>query len=84
MGIFPEGTRSTDGRPGRPRSGMAFLAGKTGAQVVPARCVNTDRFARLAPIEVRFGAPMRFGGDPSDRAACLDFGQKVLDRIFTL
>ena len=82
--LFPEGTRSKDGKPGRPKAGVGFLAGLTGAQVVPTRSVNTDRFPKPAGLEVRFGAPLRFEGDAGDRAQCLSFGQKVMDRIFAL
>src|SRR5206468_1869693 len=82
--IFPEGTRSKDGRPGRPKAGVGFLAGHTRALVIPAHLVNTDKFPMPAAMEVRFGEGVRFDGDPADRKACLDFGQKVLDRIFAL
>ncbi len=84
MQIFPEGTRSKDGRPGAPKAGLGFLAGRTGAAVVPARVVNTDKYLRLARLEVRFGEAMRFEGDPADREACLAFGRRVMDRIFSL
>jgi 1-acyl-sn-glycerol-3-phosphate acyltransferase len=84
MQIFPEGTRSKDGRPGSPKAGLGFMAGRTGAQVVPARVINTNRFLSLARLEVRFGPAMRFEGDPGDREACVAFGRAVMDRIFSL
>jgi len=82
--LFPEGTRSKDGRPGRPRGGVGFLAGKSGAPVIPTRVVNTDRFLSLRALEVRFGEPLRFSGDPADRAQCQAFAQLVMERIFSL
>ncbi len=84
LAIFPEGTRSKDGRPGRPKAGVGFLAGKTRVQVVPARVVNTERFLRFQRLEVRFGPPFRFSGDPSDRGQCREFAHLVMDRIFSL
>ena len=84
MQIFPEGTRSKDGKPGPAKAGLGFLAGKTGAQVVPARLINTDRILSLSRLEVRFGEPLRFDGDAGDRAQCLVFGQRVMERIFAL
>ena len=60
--LFPEGTRSRTGAPGRPKPGIAFLAHKTGVPVVPARVFNTEGFPRFAPLRIRFGAPMRFEG----------------------
>ena len=82
--IFPEGTRSKDGRPLRPRGGVGFLAGKTGVPVVPVRVVNTDRFLRLSRLEVRFGPPLRFSGDPADREQCQAFAHLVMDTVFSL
>ena len=35
LGIFPEGTRSKDGQPLRPKSGIALIAGETGADLLP-------------------------------------------------
>jgi len=82
--IFPEGTRSQDGRPGRPKGGVGYLAGKSGAPVVPARVVNTDRLLSLRPIEVRFGDALRFSGDPTDREQCQAFARLVMDTVFSL
>lgn len=82
--VFPEGTRSKDGRPGRPRGGVGFLAGKSGAPVVPARVVNTDRFLAFQPLTVRFGEPLRFPGDPADRGQCQAFAELVMERVFSL
>ena len=43
MGIFPEGTRSRDGRLMRFKSGAALIAARTGAAVLP---VGIDRRAK--------------------------------------
>jgi 1-acyl-sn-glycerol-3-phosphate acyltransferase len=72
FGIYPEGTRSLDGRLYRGRTGVAWLALTTGATVVPVALTGTDRLqpvgARLPRphrVTVRFGAPLRFTGDPA-------------------
>lgn len=41
--IFPEGTRSTDGRPLPPKPGVGLLASRTGVPVLPAFLHGTDR-----------------------------------------
>lgn len=82
--MFPEGTRSKDGKRGKAKAGVAFLAGSTGAPVVPAHVLNTGHFPPKAPVEVRFGEPLRFAGDPHDRKSCLEFAESVLDRVFKL
>ncbi|MDL4774562.1 MULTISPECIES: lysophospholipid acyltransferase family protein [Thermomonosporaceae] len=65
--IHPEGTRSPDGRLYRGRTGVARLALRTGAPVVPAAIEGTDRVqppGRTVPrpgrLSVRIGAPMDF------------------------
>lgn len=67
FGIYPEGTRSPDGRLYRGRLGVARLALKTGAPVIPVGLVGTDavqpigqRVPRIGPVTVRFGAPLEF------------------------
>lgn len=84
LGLFPEGTRSKTGAIGRPKAGVGFLARETGAPVVPARLLNTDKLFRFYPLEVRFGSPITFEGGAGDRAQCQDFAQKVMDRIAVL
>jgi len=59
MGIFPEGTRNMK-RDIKPQMGVALLASRTGAAVVPAHVSGTARVRRLARIGVAFGEPLRF------------------------
>ena len=65
FGVYPEGTRSRDGRLYRGRTGIGWLALTSGAQVVPVGLTGTDRvqpvgarLPRVAPVRVRFGAPI--------------------------
>lgn len=56
MGIFPEGTRSKDGRMLRFKSGAALIAARTGVDVVPC---GIDRRSRLfRRVAITFGAPI--------------------------
>ena len=69
--VFPEGSRSRDGRLYRGRSGAAFMALETGATVVPVGLIGINRAivdpatGKPAPPEIRVGAPI----DLSDLAA---------------
>lgn len=66
IGIFPEGTRSRDGLLHRGHPGVAHLALRSGAPIVPVGIVGTDvaqppgaRFPRRrAAVTIRFGAPI--------------------------
>jgi 1-acyl-sn-glycerol-3-phosphate acyltransferase len=67
FGIYPEGTRSLDGRLHRGHTGVAQLTLTTGAPVVPLGIVGTDemmpkgvRVPRRKPVTVRFGKPLDF------------------------
>ncbi len=79
FGIYPEGTRSLDGRLYRGRTGVAHLALTSGAPIVPVGLVGTEKLQpvgakvpRLARVTVRFGTPIRVGsrfdGMPSGAA----------------
>jgi 1-acyl-sn-glycerol-3-phosphate acyltransferase len=65
--IYPEGTRSLDGRLHRGHTGVAALALATGAKVVPVALIGTEnlqpagkRIPRLAKIGITFGKPLDF------------------------
>ncbi|OLF13857.1 1-acyl-sn-glycerol-3-phosphate acyltransferase [Actinophytocola xinjiangensis] len=65
--IYPEGTRSLDGRLYRGHTGVAVLAFSTGAPVVPVALTGTEKLMprggkipRPARISVRFGQPLDF------------------------
>jgi len=79
FGIYPEGTRSRDGRLYRGRTGVAQLALTSGAPIVPVGLIDTARLQpvgsnrpRLIRITVRFGEPIdvrgRYDGVPPGRA----------------
>ena len=87
FGIYPEGTRSRDGRLYRGRTGMAELVLRTGAPVVPVGLRGTQdlqpvgaRLPRLVRVEVSFGEPLRLAGEyaglPSGRAR-----REITDRV---
>jgi 1-acyl-sn-glycerol-3-phosphate acyltransferase len=68
LGIFPEGTRSPDGRLHKFRTGIARIAIRSGAPVIPVGLVGTrevqppgSRRWHRAPVEIHFGAPRSFG-----------------------
>ena len=78
LGIYPEGTRSPDGRLYRGKTGVARMALESGAVVIPCAMVNTDviqpagrLFPKLRPRPgVRFGKALdfsRYEGMSGDR-----------------
>jgi 1-acyl-sn-glycerol-3-phosphate acyltransferase len=69
FGLYPEGTRSRDGRLYRGRTGVAHLALTAGVPVVPVGITGTERLQpvgarlpRIVPITVRFGTAIEVAG----------------------
>ncbi len=56
--IFPEGTRSKDGKIGRAKSGVAFIASKCGVPVYPVGISFKSKLHFRSKITVRFGKPI--------------------------
>ena len=79
FGIYPEGTRSRDGRLYRGRTGVAWLAMTSGCPIVPVALKGTEhiqpsgsRVPRVRKVSVQFGEPIevgeRFDAVPTGRA----------------
>ncbi len=67
FGIYPEGTRSPDGRLYRGRPGVGWLALRSHLPVIPVAMIGTRRVLppghvvpRPGRIDVRIGAPLKF------------------------
>lgn len=67
LGMYPEGTRSPDGRLYKGKTGLARLALHTGVPVIPVAMIGTDvvnppgtNMLRFGRVTVRFGKPMDF------------------------
>jgi 1-acyl-sn-glycerol-3-phosphate acyltransferase len=67
FGIYPEGTRSPDGRLYRGRTGIGWLALNSGVPVIPVAMIGTDRVLppghtvpKLNRIQVKIGSPLTF------------------------
>jgi len=74
--MFPEGTRRKKGLrkkyEARAHTGAARIAIEAGVPLVPAGIVGTDRLARLGPLRVAYGEPVRLddlGTDDLKRAS---------------
>lgn len=67
MGMYPEGTRSPDGRLFKGKTGLARIAMETGVPVIPVAMINTEKLnppgttiPRPARITVKIGEPLDF------------------------
>ncbi|GAA2671745.1 lysophospholipid acyltransferase family protein [Streptomyces aculeolatus] len=92
--IYPEGTRSPDGRLYRARTGVARLTLMTGAPVVPFAMVGTEKIQpggsgrpRIARFTVRFGEPLdfsRYEGMDRDRYVLRAVADEVMSDVMRL
>ena len=95
LGIYPEGTRSPDGRLHRGKTGVARLALESRVPVVPCAMVGTFEFQPTGTIRpnmrirpgVRFGKPLdfsRYYGMESDRAVLRTVTDEIMRQIGSL
>jgi 1-acyl-sn-glycerol-3-phosphate acyltransferase len=88
--IYPEGTRSPDGKLYRGRTGVARLAVAAGVPIVPVGTLGTDKvqpIGRMYPkfsrrtITVKFGKPIETVGHPDDRTSLRALTDHVMSEI---
>lgn len=100
LGIYPEGTRSPDGRLFRGRTGVARLALRSGAPVIPCGVVGSKdvlpKSAKLPKlrgpdgrirVQVRFGKPLdfsRYAEEESDRFVLRSVTDEIMYEIMQL
>jgi len=87
MIIFPQGTRSKNGKIAEPKSGVGFIACRSGAQIVPTRIRGTENFPELARISLNFGKPYSWDefvqetGITDKKEGYKEFSQKIMEKI---
>lgn len=94
FGIFPEGTRSHDGRLYRGKTGIARLALESGVPVIPVAVVGTDvvappgkKFGGFTRPHVRYGKPLdfsRYEGMENDRFILRSITDEIMYEIMRL
>jgi 1-acyl-sn-glycerol-3-phosphate acyltransferase len=91
LGIYPEGTRSPDGRLFRGKVGVARMALETGVPVIPVAMTYTPRRMpfgkKLVKVHVRFGEPLdfsRYEGLAGDRFVERSVTDEIMYEIMTL
>jgi 1-acyl-sn-glycerol-3-phosphate acyltransferase len=94
FGIYPEGTRSHDGRLYRGKTGVARLALETRVPVIPIAVLGTDvvappgrKFGTFTRPGVRFGKPLdfsRYEGMENDRYILRAITDEIMYEIMQL
>lgn len=88
LGIFPEGTRNHDGKPGKPKAGAALIAKVTHADVLPCSIYSDNNYKSGTLLTVRFGKVIKneeFGFTDSDsHEEVTKASEKIMDEITAL
>ena len=94
LGIYPEGTRSPDGRLYRGRTGIARMVLESGATVLPVAMIDTDKvllegsvFPKLRKVGVVIGEPLdfsRFRGMEGDRFVLRSITDEIMHELSLL
>ncbi|WP_295696143.1 lysophospholipid acyltransferase family protein [Lapillicoccus sp.] len=94
LGIYPEGTRSPDGRLYRGRTGIARMALEAGVPVLPVAMVGTDKaqptgkkVPKIMRIGMRIGKPLdfsRYEGMENDRFVLRSITDEIMYELMLL
>ncbi|MGW1051931.1 lysophospholipid acyltransferase family protein [Streptomyces sp. NPDC002521] len=94
LGIYPEGTRSHDGRLYKGKVGVAVMALKAGVPVVPCAMIGTFEaqppgkvVPSIHPVTIRFGKALdfsRYAGMEQERAILRAVTDEIMYAILTL
>lgn len=94
LGIYPEGTRSHDGRLYKGRVGVAAMALGAGVPVIPCAMLGTfelqppgRKVPRLGRVTIRFGKPLefsRFAVVQKERTALRAVADEIMHEILQL
>lgn len=94
LGIYPEGTRSHDGRLYKGKVGVAVMALKAGVSVVPCAMIGTfeaqppgRKIPHIRPVTIRFGEPLdfsRYAGMEGEKAVLRAITDEIMYAILAL
>ncbi|MFA6613531.1 MAG: lysophospholipid acyltransferase family protein [Endomicrobiia bacterium] len=56
--MFPEGTRSKDGKLGKARAGVGMVACNAQVPIVPVKITNTNNMKRFKQLKIKYGKPI--------------------------
>ncbi|MFF3615770.1 lysophospholipid acyltransferase family protein [Streptomyces sp. NPDC002580] len=94
LGIYPEGTRSHDGRLYKGKVGVAVMALRAQAPVIPCAMIGTfeaqppgRKLPRIHPVVIRFGEPLdfsRYAGMEGEKAVLRAITDEIMYAVLSL
>jgi 1-acyl-sn-glycerol-3-phosphate acyltransferase len=94
LGIYPEGTRSHDGRLYKGKVGVAVMALEAGVPVIPCAMIGTfeaqppgRKLPKIHPVTIRFGKPLdfsRYAGMEKEKAVLRAVTDEIMYAVMEL
>ena len=94
LGIYPEGTRSPDGRLYRGKTGVARMALEAGVPVIPVAMIDTEKIQpigskvpRVMRVGIKIGKPLdfsRYEGMENDRFVLRSMADEIMYELMEL
>ena len=94
LGLYPEGTRSPDGRLYKGKTGVARMALEGGVPVIPVAMINTDKvqptgriIPRIMRVGIKIGEPLdfsRYRGMEDDRFVLRSITDEIMYALMEL
>lgn len=85
LGLFPEGTRSRDGKLQKPEAGLALIAAKAKVPVIPTAVIGTGRIMAqgsfFPQLTVRYGKAIYFNAESNDKVDFQAFSEEIMGEI---
>lgn len=84
VAIFPEGTRNRTGGPMRPKSGTAFIARQTGADIIPCAIIFGEKRGFREKITVKIGQVIPYqelGFEGEERTSLRRASKLIMGRV---
>ncbi|MDR2811649.1 MAG: 1-acyl-sn-glycerol-3-phosphate acyltransferase [Endomicrobium sp.] len=78
--MFPEGTRSRDGKLGKARAGAGMMACSAQVPLIPVKIENTNMMLKFKRIKIKYGKPI-YPPKNFEKNDYIGLSQKVLDEI---
>lgn len=87
VGIFPEGTRNRTGGPMKPKSGTAYIARQTKADIIPCALLFGERRGFRSKITVKIGEVIPYGDlgfEGEERSSLRRASKLIMGRVNAL
>ncbi len=82
--MFPEGTRSKDGKLHKGQNGVSLIAAKSKAVVIPVAIEGTYKIRPFRRLKITFGTPLKFPEEKADKETFNRFTEKIMGQIASM